>query len=313
MAVHGNASHILMADYDSDTAAHAAKRINELTNSQIATSAQIDVRDVPALAELLTDVDVCLFGVPFEFLMDCTQAAIESRTSMVDFGGHTDTVLKQLALNDKAREKQICIVPDCGMGPGLNNTMGVYTIEQLQARGAIPREVRLWDGGLPQKPDNVWGYRCAFHINGLTNEYDGQALCLRDGKVVEVDTLTELEEIEFDDIGVLEAFVTSGGTSTVPYTYKGVLQVYDNKTCRYPGHYAQFKAFKDLGLFKEEPIEIAPGTPPVNPRQFYHTLLAPHIESERVIDVCVMRARGTGEKDGQDISLTVDLIDLDFR
>ncbi len=80
------------------------------------------------------------------------------------------------------------------------------------------------------------------------------------------------------------------------------------KTLRYPGHYHQFKAFKELGLFREEPLSVAPGLT-ISPRQVYHTLLGPSIEAERVIDICLMRAKGTGEKDGKDISLVIDLID----
>jgi lysine 6-dehydrogenase len=308
MAKWGSAESVLLLDYDADRAAQAAARINQLIGREVACSAQVDARNSEALRQVLEPIDVCLAAVPFIFLMGCTQAAIQSGTSMVDLGGHTDTVLKQLALDAEAKAKGVVIVPDCGMGPGMNNTMGIYTVEQLQEKGITPREVRLWDGGLPQNPPTPWGYQCSFHINGLTNEYDGKALVLRDGKVAWVDTLTEMETIEFEGIGTLEAFVTSGGTSTVPYTYEGQLQVYENKTCRYPGHYAQFKAFKDLGLFGETPVEID-GLGKISPRQFYHALLGPQLEVERVIDVCVMRARGTGEKDGREVSLVVELVD----
>lgn len=309
MAKWGGAASVLLADYDAGRAARAAERINALIGRPVATSAQVDASDENALAKLFEGVDVFLAATPFVLLLGCTRAAIRSGASMVDLGGHTDTVFKQLTMADEANARGVTIVPDCGMGPGMNNTMGVYTIEQLKAWGATPREVRLWDGGLPQNPPEPWGYQVSFHINGLTNEYDGKALVLRDGKIAWVDTLTELEEIEFDGIGKLEAFVTSGGTSTAPYTFEGQLQVYENKTLRYPGHYTQFRAFKDLGLFNEEPIEIGPGAPPISARQFYHRLLAPQIEVERVIDVCVLRAKGTGAKDGRDLSVIVELID----
>ncbi|NPV68644.1 MAG: hypothetical protein HPY64_16020 [Anaerolineae bacterium] len=309
MVMRGGAKSVLLADVDAGTARRAAERINRLTGRDVARAAQIDVRDYDALVELLTPVDVYLCAVPYRFILGCTQAAIQARTSMVDLGGHTETVLRQLALDAEARSAGVSIVPDCGMGPGLNNTLGLYTVEQLEARGAVPREVRIWDGGLPVNPPPPWGYQASFHINGLTNEYSGQAVFLRDGKITLVDTFTELEMLEFDGLGQLEAFVASGGTSTVPYTYEGRLQVYENKICRYPGHYAQFKAFKDLGLFSEEPIEVGPDRMRVIPREFYHTLLAPQIEVEQVIDICVMRARGTGALDGRDISLVVDLVD----
>ncbi len=308
MAKWGNAASVILADANGDLAARAAERINHLIGRTIATATQVDARNYNALVELLKPVDVFICAVPFKFILDCTRAAVEARTSMVDLGGHTDTVLKQLAMNDEARAAGITVVPDCGMGPGMNNTLGVYAVEQLQARGGTPREVRLWDGGLPQNPPEPWGYQCSFHINGLTNEYDGQALFLRGGVVTPVDTLTELETLEFDGIGTLEAFVTSGGTSTIPYTYEGILQVYENKTLRYPSHYLQFKAFKDLGLFREEPLAVSPGIT-VSPRQVYHTLVGSSIETDRVIDICLMRAKGIADKDGKDLSLVIDLID----
>lgn len=305
----GGAERVVLADANGETAVQAAERINHLTGRQAAVGVQVDARDHAALVNLLKPVDVCLCAVPFTFILGCTRAALEAKTSLVDLGGHTETVLRQLALNGEAQAQGITIVPDCGMGPGLNNTLGLYTVEQLQQRGATPLEVHLWDGGLPQNPPEPWGYQCSFHINGLTNEYDGYALCLRDGKVTPVETLTELELVEFEGVGVLESFVTSGGTSTVPYSYEGVLQVYENKTCRYPGHYAQFRAFKDLGLFRETALPDGAGTNGISPRQVYHALLAPQLEVERVIDICVMRAKGIGCQDGRTVALVVDLID----
>ncbi len=308
MAKWGDAASILLVDANYSAASQAAERIAQLTGHPNVSAAQVDVLDHNALVECLKPVDVFLCGTPFRMIPLCMQAAVEAQTSMVDLGGHTDTVLRQLAMHDAVAAAGITVVPDCGMGPGMNNTLGVYAVEQLQARGATPREVRLWDGGLPQNPPEPWGYQCSFHINGLTNEYNGQALVLRGGKVMPVDALTEMEVVEFDGIGSFEAFVTSGGTSTVPYTYEGILQVYENKTMRYPGHYVQFKAFKDLGLFNEEPITVLPGQT-VNPRQLYHALLGPKLETGRVIDICLMRAKGTGAKDGSDLSIVIDLID----
>ncbi len=309
MVLHGGAESVVLADQEAGVARTAAERINRLIGRQVATGVRVDVRDFDALVALLEPVDVFLCAVPFRFIIGCTQAAIQARTSMVDLGGHTDTVLRQLKLGGEARAAGVSIVPDCGMGPGLNNTMGLYSVEQLEARGATPKEVRIWDGGLPVDPPAPWGYQASFHINGLTNEYDGQAVFLRDGRITLVDTFTELEILEFEGLGQLEAFVASGGTSTVPYNYEGRLDVYENKICRYPGHFAQFRAFKDLGLFQEEPVEVVPGKVRISPREFYHALLGPQIEVDQVIDICVMRARGDGLLDGAPLALVVDLVD----
>ena len=79
------------------------------------------------MVDLLGPIDVLLCGTPFIYILNCTKAAIATVTSMVDYGGHTATVMKQLEMSDTAKEKGISIVPDCGMGPGLNNTMAIFT------------------------------------------------------------------------------------------------------------------------------------------------------------------------------------------
>jgi lysine 6-dehydrogenase len=307
LIVHGGAASVVLFDRQAEVAERSAYRLNRLIGGEVAVGEALDATDRHALVAALRPLDVFVCAVPFVLIPQCTAAALDSRTSMVDLGGHTQTVLDQLELDEQARRRGVAIVPDCGMGPGLNNTLGMYVLERLRSAGASLREVRLYDGGLPQAPPEPWGYQASFHIDGLTNEYDGEALFLRDGKVTPVPALTEPEMITFDAVGELEAFATSGGTSTVPYTLEGSLDVYENKTLRYPGHLASFKAFRDLGLFEKAPLDVQGIS--VSPREVFHALLGPQIETEQIIDICLMRARGVGSVDGKDVAVVVDLVD----
>ena len=72
--------------------------------------------------------------------------------------------------------------------------------------------------------------------------------------------------------GRLEAFTTSGGSSTLPQTYRGRLRELDYKTVRYPGHRDKVRAMRDLGLWSEEPVTIAGGR--VKPRDLFETVAA---------------------------------------
>lgn len=302
-----DASLVVMFDVDPQVAGAAAERINQLAKRKVACPQQLDVADEPAVAQGIAPLAAVVCATPFRLIPTVTRAAIRARTGMVDLGGHTQTVLNQLELSGEARRAGIGVVPDCGMGPGLNNTFGMYLVEQLEVAGASDIEVRLYDGGLPQDRSAPWGYRSTFHINGLTNEYDGQALFLRDGQPTLVDTLSEVETLDFADLGPLEAFVTSGGTSTVPHSLHGRVNAYENKTLRYPGHLDAFRAFKELGLFDETPVDLDAAR--VSPRALFHRLLAPRIGAAVVEDVCVMRAIGRGKRDGKSLELTLDLVD----
>lgn len=308
MIRHGGGASVLLADYDARVAQRAAARVNDLIGREVATWAQVDAGDVDALVAVLDGLDVFLCGTPFGLIPKATEAALRARVSMVDFGGHTPTVLQQLERDAEAKAAGIAVVPDCGMGPGMNNSLGAYAVELLEQKGLAPRDVYLWDGGIPQNPIPPWNYQCAFNLNGLTNEYYGQVAVLRDGKLTMIGAFEELEPIVFDGVGELEAFITTGGTSTAPYTFEGKLRTYQNKTCRWPGHFAQFKAFQQLGLFELEPIEV--NGQPVIPRDVFHALLEPHITAPVIKDVCVMRAKGVGvDRVGRERAVMIDLVD----
>ncbi|HFC10351.1 MAG TPA: hypothetical protein ENJ54_10955 [Chloroflexi bacterium] len=303
-ALHGEAAQVVMADADWAQAERSAARINTLVGREVAVPAVVDAADQAALRRLLEPADGVLSAVPYFFNLGVTQAAIASRTHMTDIGGHTQTVFAQLALDEQARQAGISIVPDCGMGPGLINTIGAYLVEAFDE----PREVRIYDGGLPQHPEPPWNYALTFHINGLTNEYDGTTTLLIDGKLTEVEGLTQYERLEIPPLGELEAFITTGGASTAPWTFQGRLQTYINKTLRYPGHYEWFLAYKTLGLFSETPMQVSDCT--LKPRDFYHALLAPKITApEGLRDLAVIHAIGRGRRGGQEAEVVVDVLD----
>ena len=303
LAKFGDAEQIVLADFKEEVAVQAAARINRLIGREVAQGVFLDVTDHPSLLLRLKGMDVALSAVTYYHNLAISRACLESGVSLCDMGGNTDVVWSQLALDEAARKAGVSLLPDCGMGPGLINNMGVYVMDALDT----PREVYLYDAGLPRDPTSPWNYYCTFHLNGLTNEYDHEATFIRDGKITLVPTFTEREEIDFPPLGKLEAFVISGSMSTTADSHLGKLQRYENKVLRYPGHFETFEGYKRLGLFSEEPIEVDGVL--VNPRHFYHKLLEGKITAAHVEDVCVMRAVGVGLKDARETRVTLDLID----
>jgi lysine 6-dehydrogenase len=272
----------------------------------VATGAAGDARDVSRIRDLVAGCQAILSAAHYAVNLGLTDLATSCGMHMVDLGGHTGVVRQQHGFDGAARASAVTVVPDCGMGPGLNVSLAAYAMSQFEH----PREVRIWDGGLPQDRKEPWNYVSTFAMSGLTNEYDGHAYFLRNGVLAEVRALTEVEELQFaPPLDRLEAFVTSGGLSTAPWTWEGTLDCLENKTLRYPGHCALFAAFDHLGLLSEEPID-ANGTRVV-PRDVLHALLEPRIGAGgRVVkDVCVMRVTGVGERDGRAGRFTVELVD----
>jgi lysine 6-dehydrogenase len=300
----GEADRVLLADRDLGIALGAAQRVNQLLRKTVAEALQLDVTDLEALERALSGVDALLSAVPYPYNLDLTEVAIRVKAHMCDLGGHTGIARQQHAFAPQARGAGISIVPNCGQVPGMGTTLMVYAMELLDE--AV--DVYMWDGGIPQNPRPPFNYLLSFNIAGLTNEYAEPAVFLREGKITEVEPMTELETVEFPEpIGTLEAFVAGGGTDTMPWTYEGKIRTLQNKTLRHPGSLAQLRAFYDLGLWGLLPIQV--GDVEVVPRDVFHALFEPKVTFPGDKDLVLIRVKAVGKKDGRDAEALVEVID----
>lgn len=300
----GEADQVILADKDLAAARRSAERINRLAGQPIAEAASLDVTDPIAVRWLLKNVDAFLSAVPYYYNLELTKAAIEVGASMADLGGNTDIARQQHSFDAEARAAGVSIIPDCGQVPGLGTSLCVYAMSLLDQ--AV--DVYMWDGGLPQNPRPPFNYLLTFNIAGLTNEYAEPAIFLRDAQIITVEPMTELETVDFPPpIGRLEAFVAGGGTSSMPWTFKGKLRTLQNLTLRHPGHYAQLRAYWDLGLWSQEPIRV--GDQMVAPREVFHALFEPKVVFPQEKDIVIVRVKALGFKNNLPGVVQVELID----
>lgn len=303
LAVFGEASRVTFADFNPKAAEAAAARVNELVHDHIADSFALDVRDEHAVRHTFKSYNVALSAVPYFYNLSLTRAAIESGLSFCDLGGNTEIVRQQHELDREASRAGVCVVPDCGMGPGMGNTLAVYAMSLV----GDPEHIFMYDGGLPQKPRAPWNYALTFSIEGLTNEYYGGMTILRNGELFHAPCFTELEMIDIPPLGQMEAFLIAGGVSTAPWTFKGKLKTYQLKVLRYPGTFAQLKAFSDLGLFEEQPVQI--DDTEIAPRKVFHNLFEKQVRVNDPRDVCIVRVRAIGTRHGRRTEALVEIID----
>ncbi len=275
MARFGDAKKVLVADVDLGAAEASARRVNDLLQTPIATAVELDVTDETKLESFLAGIDSFLSAVPYWLNPAISKVAIRARACMCDLGGKTDLVLEQLKLDEAAQKAGIAIIPDCGQVPGMGTSLMVRAMSLLDRAD----HVYMWDGGNMQHPEPPLNYRCTFNIAGLTNEYYGEAVFLRNGKVTMVPTF---QREDYEDavvfpppIGTMEAFVAGGGTSTAPWTFAGKVQTFQNKTLRWKGHFEQWKAVIDMGLLDLEPVMV--NGVDIVPRDVFHACIEPKI------------------------------------
>ena len=275
---------VTIADFDRVKADQIAARYPAK-----AVAAQIDCNDHAAVVNLMRGHASAISCVNYWLNERLARAAIEAGTHFCDLGGNNDVVDAELGLDAEAREAGINIIPDCGLAPGMVAVLVAHAAQQFERID----EVHIRVGGLPQTPKPPLDYQLVFSVEGLINEYIEPARIIRDGKIETVESMTELEQLTFPEpFGKMEAFQTSGGTSTLVETFLGKVRELDYKTIRYPGHCAKFKTMIDLGLCSSQPIDVD-GTQ-VKPRRVLGELLVknlPHDEPDAVL----VRVEVTGD------------------
>jgi lysine 6-dehydrogenase len=283
MARQGQVDSVTLADNDVKRAKDVAVRVNRITASKKVRAVGLDAAKEKDAARLMQGHDGALSAVPYFLNLGLAKAAISAGCHFADLGGNNTVVRQELALAKQAEKRGIGIAPDCGLSPGMASILGGELVRRLDGRADA---LKLYVGGLPERPMPPFNYQLVFSVEGLINEYVEPARILRKGKLVTIEPLTEPEPFHMDGFAPLVAFQTSGGTSTMPETFEGKVGECFEKTLRYPGHYDLLCELKELGLFSNEKMRV--GNVEVSPR----ALLSKVFEGKfagKGPDVCIMR------------------------
>jgi lysine 6-dehydrogenase len=274
---------VTLADTDLKRAKEVAVRVNRITREKKIRAVALDAQNEKAVVRVMRGHDAALSAVPYFLNLGLARAALEAGCHFADLGGNNTVVRQELALSRKAEQRGIAIAPDCGLSPGMASILGGELVRRLGGRADA---LRLYVGGLPERPTPPFHYQLVFSVEGLINEYVEPARILRKGKMATIDPLTEPEDFHIAGFAPLVAFHTSGGTSTLPESFEGQVGECFEKTLRYPGHYDLLCELKELGLFSGEKIKV--GKAEIAPRALMSRIFEGKFASKGP-DVCIMR------------------------
>jgi lysine 6-dehydrogenase len=259
---------VILVDKDYDRALQAARAI-----ARTVRPLQLDVHNREELAAAIRGCRVMVGAVSYAVNVELSRLAIDEGVHFCDLGGNDDVVRQQLSLDTEAKTRDVLVVPNCGLAPGLIEILAMEGVGECDAVESVTMRV----GGLPQHPRPPLNYQLVFSAEGLLNEYLEPATVIRDGEIHQVDSLSGLEEITFPEpFGSLEAFYTSGGASLLPHLLKGRVKHLDYKTIRYTGHRDKFMTLLELGFASNEPLMV--GTTLKTNREFFTDMLRKRLD-----------------------------------
>jgi len=263
----------------------------------------LDVRDHAAVLGAMRECDAVMSAIPYYFNLDMARLAVEAGVHFCDLGGNTEIVFKQKELDAEAKRKNVTVVPDCGLAPGMVNILAEYGIRQLDTVDSV----KIFVGGLPQHPEPPLNYMLVYSLEGALDYYTTLSWVLRNGKRTRVKALSEREPVTFDSLGTLEAFHTAGGLSTMAFRYEDKIPTMEYKTLRYPGHAALMEDIRAMGLLDLEPVDVK-GTKVV-PRDAFIASVMPKLYKPKGRDLVALRVVVSGKKNGSPATKTFELVD----
>jgi lysine 6-dehydrogenase len=220
-----------------------------------------DLSDYSSYNDWLSPFDLVVTAVPGYMGFATLEAVINAGKNLVDISFFPEDVLQLDAL---AKEKEVTVITDCGVAPGMSNfIIGYYNaVMKVDA-------FECYVGGLPKEKKPPFQYKAPFSPVDVIQEYIRPARLVEAGMIVTKPALSEKERMQFDEAGELEAFNTDGLRSLI-FTM-GHIPDMKEKTLRYPGHIDLIIALQQAGFFDTTPLRIKDCT--VSPLEFTSKLL----------------------------------------
>lgn len=251
--------------------------------------------------KVLEGADVAVGCLPHSLSLTAVKAAIASQCHLVDLVG--SMFKEKLELHTQAQEAGVTIIPGCGVAPGITNFLAAQGIEMLDEAD----EAVLICGGIPRWPVPPLWYQVVFRLESVLGLYTKPAFAIKNGEIVELPALSELESMSFPyPVGDCEAVITDAHSTA--FTFKGKVGNLTEKTVRYPGHWEKMKVLGELGFLDNKPIEVEGVI--TTPLKISEKILAPKMVGVSNEDVTVVRVEVKGTKDGKSKNYTWEMVDI---
>jgi lysine 6-dehydrogenase len=168
-------------------------------------------------------------------------------------------------------------------------------------------ELHIKCGGIPEKPAPPLSYKIVFGGRQMPLR-ERDARWVQNGDLKPVARYSGIEPVTFPGVGECEAWHEGFMPWLLELAPLKGLKVGTQKTVRYPGFAAKVTVLKELGLLREEPVEV--DGVPIAPKKVLDAVLYPRVrleEGER--DITVFRVEVFGETDGCPRRYKIEMVD----
>lgn len=301
-----NVKEVICADLNFN----AIDNFKEHLNMDKITKKEVDATSVESLKNLFSkDIDVVVNLLPKPFHELVTKQSIKANIPLVN-SSYANVLSKEV--QSMANDASVAIMPEAGLDPGIDLILCGYGVSQLDKVTSL----YSYTGGVPEKKaaNNPLKYKITWNMDSVLMSYLRPAKMKKNGEIIQISAknqhnskwitdmnLSGIEGLELIPNGDAVGFAELLGISN------DVVNT-ERKTIRWSGHSQIWRSLIELGFLESDPV---PGLEQeISPLQF----LSKHLESRLKYkddekDLVLMKNIIIGEKDGEKLQITYELID----
>jgi lysine 6-dehydrogenase len=259
---------------------------------------RLDFANRELLTSTIQPFDLVVGAVPGFLGLQTVKAVIEAGKNMVDISFFPED---PFLLDDLAKKKNVTVVTDCGVAPGMGNIILGRHNQQMKIDS-----YECLVGGLPMVREWPYEYKAVFSPIDVIEEYIRPARYVQNKAVITREALSDAELVHFEGIGTLESWNSDGLRSLIK-TMPNIPNMIE-KTLRYPGCIEYLRVLRETGFFSHEEIEVRGMK--IKPVDVTAMLLFPKWKLKPgEEEFTVMRIRIIGEENGKPKTYEYNLLD----
>ena len=294
-------SQVVLCDKSQSQLALAKDKLARKSGAEKLSTAVLDLSDQAKAVQLMSGFDAVVTALPKSAIGLGIRTAVAAKVPLVDLSWPPDPEVPEL--KREVESAGALVILGCGVEPGLTEIIARHLAEKLDRVD----ELHIKCGGIPEKPTPPLGYKIVFGGKQMPLR-DRDGYCVENGQLKTATRYGNVESVTFPGVGECEAWNENFMPWLLDLDAFKALKVGTQKTVRWPGYAAKVTVLREMGLFREDPIDV--DGVPVAPKKLLDTLLYPQVkleEGER--DITVFRVETIGEKDGRPRRYKSEMVD----
>ncbi|MBC5775220.1 saccharopine dehydrogenase NADP-binding domain-containing protein [Pontibacter sp. KCTC 32443] len=209
-----------------------------------------DVHDDAQREAEVKQADLVISLLPAMFHIEVAKECLKQEKHLITASYVTPAFLE---LHTQAQQKNLTILMESGLDPGIDHMSAMAAINHIQAKGGKLTSFKSYTGGLvaPESDTNPWNYKFTWNPRNVVLAGQGTAKYIKDGgyKYIPYHQLfRRTDEIYVEGYGYFEGYANRDSLSyREPYNLLDIPTMLRG-TLRKPGYCAAWDAFVQLGL-----------------------------------------------------------------